>query len=170
MLAVAENRTAILTALFPCLSIQSLGAKRFYFKFYFVLFSVVVFVCANVIFVCLLFICFSCPLISRTCLFCNSNSSLKACLNGFNIFPTFVWQTLSGCWANVGWTESSNSFKNKGNVEVMSNESLNQFKFDSTHVQHFFKLSTVLNDLFNRPQRLVQQLCWTHVEANVEAV
>ena len=31
-----------------------------------------------------------------------------------------------------------NIFKNKGNVEAMLNESLNQFKFDSTHFQHFF--------------------------------
>ena len=29
-------------------------------------------------------------------------------------------------------------FKNKENVESMLNESLNQFKFDSTRFQHFF--------------------------------
>ena len=43
-----------------------------------------------------------------------------------------------------------NIFKNKGNVESMLNESLNQFK-------HFFTLSTMLNDLFKRPRHLVQQ-------------
>ena len=31
-----------------------------------------------------------------------------------------------------------NMFKNKGNVETMLNESLNQFKFDSTHFQQTF--------------------------------
>ena len=30
------------------------------------------------------------------------SSPLKARLNGFNICPTFVQQTLNGCWANVG--------------------------------------------------------------------
>ena len=43
-----------------------------------------------------------------------------------------------------------NIFKNKENVESMLNESLNQFKFDSTHFQqsfqHFFTLS-MLDDL-----------------------
>ena len=32
-----------------------------------------------------------------------------------------------------------NIFKNKENVESMLNESLNQFKFDSTHFQQAFK-------------------------------
>ena len=37
-----------------------------------------------------------------------------------------------------------NIFKNKENVDSMLNESLNQFKFDSTHFQPvFFTLSTV---------------------------
>ena len=58
-------------------------------------------------------------------------------------------------------------FKNKENVESMLNESLNQFKFDSTNFQQAF-------NIFNRPaqtpRHLVQQLCWTHVEANVETV
>ena len=31
-----------------------------------------------------------------------------------------------------------NVFKNKGNVEAMLNESLNHFKFDSTHFQQSF--------------------------------
>ena len=35
------------------------------------------------------------------------------------------------------WTPF-NIFKNKGNVEAMLNESLNQFKFDSTHLQQAF--------------------------------
>ena len=46
--------------------------------------------------------------------------------------------------------------KNKENVEAMLNESLNQFKFDSTLFQqafNIFTLSTMLNDLFKRPQR-----------------
>ena len=38
----------------------------------------------------------------------------------------------------------------------MLNQSLNQFKFDSTHFQHFFTLSTMLNDLFKRPRHLIQ--------------
>ena len=54
-----------------------------------------------------------------------------------------------------------NIIKNKGNVEAMLNESLNQFKFDSTHFQQafniFFTLSTMLNDLFKRARHLVQQ-------------
>ena len=33
-----------------------------------------------------------------------------------------------------------NIFKNKGNVEAMLNESLNQFKFDSTHFQQGFNI------------------------------
>ena len=52
-----------------------------------------------------------------------------------------------------------NIFKNKGNVEAMLNESLNQF--DLTHFQQafniFFARSTMLNDLFKRPRYLVQQ-------------
>ena len=54
-----------------------------------------------------------------------------------------------------------NIIKNKGNVEAMLNESLNQFKFDSTHFQQafdiFFPPWTMLNDLFKRPRHLVQQ-------------
>ena len=54
-----------------------------------------------------------------------------------------------------------NIFKNKRNVEAMLNESLKQFKFDSTHYQQAFNiikaLSTMLNDLFKRPRYLVQQ-------------
>ena len=57
-----------------------------------------------------------------------------------------------------------NIFKNKEKGESMLNESLNQFKFDSTHFQQafniFFSLSTMLNDLrLKRPKHLVQQLC-----------
>ena len=56
-----------------------------------------------------------------------------------------------------------NISNNKGNVEAMLNESLNQFKFDSTRFQQAFNiffsftLSTMLNDLFKRPRHLVQQ-------------
>ena len=57
-----------------------------------------------------------------------------------------------------------NIFKSKGNVGSMLNESLNRFKFDSTHFQqafNIFTLSTMLNDLFKRPR---------HLEANVETI
>ena len=55
-----------------------------------------------------------------------------------------------------------NFFKNKGNVETMLDESLNQFKLDSTltlqtSFQHYFTLLTMLNDLFKRLRHLVQQ-------------
>ena len=33
-----------------------------------------------------------------------------------------------------------NIFKNNGNAEAMLNESLNQFKFDSTHFQQAFNI------------------------------
>ena len=40
----------------------------------------------------------------------------------------------------------------------MLNESLNQFKFDSSHFQHFFyAFNSMLNDQFKRPRHLVQQ-------------
>ena len=72
---------------------------------------------------------------------------MNARLNVFNVCPTFVQQTFNGCWANVGRTECSstastpcNIFKNKGNVEAILNENLNQFKFDSTHFQQAFKI------------------------------
>ena len=55
-----------------------------------------------------------------------------------------------------------NVFKSKGNVESMLDESLNQFKFDSTRFRQafniFFTLSTMLNDFFKRPRHLVQQI------------
>ena len=43
---------------------------------------------------------------------------------------------------NVEWSVQAAStpfdiFMNKGHVEAMLNESLNQFEFDSTHFQHF---------------------------------
>ena len=51
-----------------------------------------------------------------------------------------------------------NIFKNKGNVESMLNEGLNQFRLDSTSFQQFiFSLSAMLNDLFKHPRHLVQQ-------------
>ena len=67
---------------------------------------------------------------------------------------------------------SFNVFKNKENVESMLNESLNQFKFDSTLFQQafniFYAFNNVQDDLFKCPRHLVQQLCWTPFEANVE--
>ena len=48
----------------------------------------------------------------------------------------------------------------------MLTESLNQFKFGLKRFQKAFNL----NDLFKRSRHLVQQLCWTHVQANVETV
>ena len=80
-------------------------------------------------------------------------------INGFNICPTFVqhWK-LNGCWVNVGWTECSNGFnaiqhfqEERLNVESMLNESLNQFKFDSTHFQQAFNIFFLHFDLFKRP-------------------
>ena len=50
-----------------------------------------------------------------------------------------------------------NIFENKGNVVWTLNESLNLFKFDSKRLQHFFAPSTMLNDMFKRPQHLIQQ-------------
>ena len=50
-----------------------------------------------------------------------------------------------------------NIFKNKGNVESMLNESLNQFKFDSTRFQQGF-ISTVF---------LGFQQCWLTTCSNV---
>ena len=40
-----------------------------------------------------------------------------------------------------------NIFKNKGNVESMLNESLNQFKFDSTHFQQAFNVFYAFNNV-----------------------
>ena len=39
-----------------------------------------------------------------------------------------------------------NIFKNKGNVEAMLNESLKQFKFDSTHFQQTFNIFYAFNN------------------------
>ena len=83
--------------------------------------------------------------------------NVKACLNGFNSWLTFIQQKLNECWANVGWTEWSNgfnaiynnTFKNKGSVETTMNGTLNQFKIDSTHFQQAF-------NIFLHFQR-----CWT---------
>ena len=40
-----------------------------------------------------------------------------------------------------------NIFKNKGNSELMLNESLNQFKFDSTHFQQAFNIFYAFNNV-----------------------
>ena len=50
-----------------------------------------------------------------------------------------------------------NIIEHKGKVESMSNGSLNRFKLDSVRFQHFFTLSTMLDDLFKRTEHLVQQ-------------
>lgn len=57
-------------------------------------------------------------------------------------------------------------FKNKGNVEAMLKESLNQFNliptpFQQAFRQHFFALSIMLNesDLFKRPQTFGSTKC-----------
>ena len=83
----------------------------------------------------------------------NKKIILKARLNGFNIFPTFVQQKLKGCWVkNVGWTVEMVStpfsiFKNKGNVEAMLNGFLNQFNFDSTYFQQAFNIFHTFNNV-----------------------
>ena len=105
------------------------------------------------------------------CYYCVVSPEDKGFFKRFQHLPNIRATKLNGWWANVGWTEVSTSFnifKNKENVEAMLNGSLNQFKLDSTHFQHFSTLSTMLNDLFKRPRHLVQQLCWTYIEANVE--
>ena len=53
-----------------------------------------------------------------------------------------------------------NIFENKGQVELIFNESLNQFKLDSTRFQeafNIFTLSTMLDNLFKCIKQLVQQ-------------
>ena len=75
---------------------------------------------------------------------------------------------LNGCWANVGWTECSNSFnaipyfqeQRKGwiDAEWKFKPILNWFNTLSTSLEHFFTLSTILNDLFKRLRHLAQQL------------
>ena len=54
-----------------------------------------------------------------------------------------------------------NILKNRGNVVWMLNESLDQFNFDSTLFQQafniFYAFNNVQDDLFKRPQHLVQQ-------------
>ena len=55
---------------------------------------------------------------------------------------------------------SFNIFENKGKVELILNESLNRFKFDSTRFQQAFNIftfSTMLDDLFKSTEHLVQQ-------------
>ena len=54
-----------------------------------------------------------------------------------------------------------NVFKNKGNVEAMKN-SLNQFKFDSTHFQQAFNISYAFNNVerpVQTPQIFVSRKC-----------
>ena len=63
-------------------------------------------------------------------------------------------------------------FKNKGNVLLMLNESLNEFKFDSTRFQQAFNTFTLNNikrpvqtpPIFGATKRL------RHVEAKVETI
>ena len=66
-----------------------------------------------------------------------------------------------------------NIFKNKENVESMLNESLNQFKFDSTRLQQAFNIFYTFNNVerpVQTPPTFVSTKSWTHVEANVETV
>ena len=49
-----------------------------------------------------------------------------------------------------------NIFDNKGNVESMFNESLNQFKFDSARFQQAFNIFYTFNNV-GRPLHWVQQ-------------
>ena len=65
-----------------------------------------------------------------------------------------------------------NIFQNKGTVEVMSNESLNQYKFDSTAcfqqaVTIFYTFSN-LEQPVQMPQTFGPTKCWMHVEVHVE--
>ena len=46
-----------------------------------------------------------------------------------------------------------NIFKHKGNVESMLNESLNQFKFDSTHFQQAFNIFYAFNNVESPVQK-----------------
>ena len=48
----------------------------------------------------------------------------------------------------------STVFKNKGNVESRLNESLNQFKFDSTSLQHFLRFQQCRTTCSNAPDIL----------------
>ena len=54
-----------------------------------------------------------------------------------------------------------NIFKNKENIEAMLNESLNQFKFDSTHFQQAFNIFLRFQPCWTicakRPQYLAQK-------------
>ena len=56
-----------------------------------------------------------------------------------------------------GWSVQTvstpfNIFKNKENVEWMLNESLNQFKFDSTHFQQALDIFYAFNNVERRVQ------------------
>jgi len=68
---------------------------------------------------------------------------------------------LYNCWTKCSnGLNAINNFENKGNVEPMLNENLNQFKFDSTHFQQAFNVftfSNMLKALFKRSRHLVQQ-------------
>ena len=66
-----------------------------------------------------------------------------------------------------------NIFENKGKVESILNEILNRFKFDSTRFQqafnNFYAFNNVGRPVQTRPT-FGSTMCWTHVEAYVEAV
>ena len=64
-------------------------------------------------------------------------TTIKACL--FNKSWMDVGKMLDGRSVKTVSTQF-NIFKNKENVESMLNESLNQFKFDSTHFQQAFSI------------------------------
>ena len=69
-------------------------------------------------------------------------------------------------WSVLTASTPLNVFKNKGNVEAMLNESLNQFKFDSTRFQQAFNIFL----RFRQCRTTCSTKCRTYVEANVEIV
>ena len=91
---------------------------------------------------------------------------------------TKVEWMLGTCWTNVErsvLTASTpfNIFENKANVVWILNESLNQFKFDSTRFQQAFNIFYTFNSVerpcLNAPT-FGSTKSLTHVEANVETV
>ena len=89
---------------------------------------------------------------------------VKAQLNGFNIFPTFVQQKLNGCWANVKRSVQTastpfNIFESKGKVDATLNEGLKQIKYDSIRFQQTFNIFYTFNNLFKRPPTFGSTRC-----------
>ena len=63
-----------------------------------------------------------------------------------------------------------NIFKNNGNVELMLNESLNEFKFDSTHFHDFCYTFNNVERPVQTPPTFGSTKCSTHVVASVETI